>query len=55
MPRLSLYRPNRTADYQFFDRTIKEMFTVGGADFYIHKYLGPILDQSPNPGNNDAT
>ena len=55
MPRLSLYRPNRTADYQFFDRTIKEMFTVGGADFYIHKYLGPIVDQSPNPGNNDAT
>ena len=31
------------------------MFTVGGADFYIHKYLGPIVDQSPNPGNNDAT
>lgn len=55
MPRLSLYRPNRTADYRFFDRTIKEMFTVGGADFYIHKYLGPIVDpdQTNNPG--DAT
>ena len=55
MPRLSLYRPNRTADYRFFDRTIKEMFTVGGADFYIHKYLGPIVDpeQANNPG--DAT
>ena len=55
MPRLSLYRPNRTNDYQFFDRTIKEMFTVGGLDIFIHKYLGPIVDQSPNPGNNDAT
>ena len=55
MPRLSLYRPNRTADYQFFDRTIKEMYTVGGVDVYIHKYLGPIVDTSPNPGNNDAT
>lgn len=55
MPRLSLYRPNRTADYRFFDRTIKEMFTVGGADFYIHKYLGPIVDpeQANTPG--DAT
>jgi hypothetical protein len=55
MPRLSLYRPNRTADYQFFDRTIKEMFTVGGLDIYIHKYLGPIVDpaQTNNPG--DAT
>ena len=31
------------------------MFTVGGLDIYIHKYLGPILDQSENPGNNDAT
>ena len=55
MPRLSLYRPNRTNDYQFFDRTIKEMYTVGGVDVYVHKYLGPILDESENPGNNDAT
>jgi hypothetical protein len=55
MPRLSLYRPNRTNDYQFFDRTIKEMFTVGGVDMYLHKYLGPIVDptQANNPG--DAT
>ena len=41
MPRLSLYRPNRTKDYQFFDRTISEMFTVGGLDIFVHKYLGP--------------
>ena len=55
MPRLSLYRPNRSADYQFLDRTIKEMYTVGGLDVYIHKYLGPIVDNSQNPGNADAT
>ena len=55
MPRLSLYRPNRTADYQFFDRTIAEMFTVGGLDIYVHKYIGPIVapDQANTPG--DAT
>jgi len=41
MPRLSLYRPNKTNDYNFFDKTISEMFTVGGTDLYIHKYLGP--------------
>ena len=41
MPRLSLYRPNRTRDYQFLDRTIREMYTVGGLDIYIHKYMGP--------------
>lgn len=41
MPRLSLYRPNKTNDYNFLDRTISEMFTVGATDLYVHKYLGP--------------
>ena len=41
MPRLSLYRPNKQNDYRFLDRTIHEMYTVGGTDLYIHKYLGP--------------
>jgi hypothetical protein len=52
MPRLSLYRPNRTNDYQFIDRTIKEMYTVGGLDIYVHKYLGP---KTGDVGDNDAT
>ena len=55
MPRLSLYRPTRSADYQFLDRTISEMYTVGGLSIYVHKYLGPIVDNSENPGNADAT
>ena len=54
MPRLSLYRPNRTSDYQFLDRTISEMYTVGGLDIYVHKYLGPQGAGTDN-GNNDAT
>jgi len=41
MPRLSLYRPNKTNDYNFLDRTVSEMLTAGGTDLYIHKYLGP--------------
>lgn len=52
MPRLSLYRPNRTNDYQFLDRTISEMYTVGGLDIYVHKYLGP---QTGDAGDADAT
>jgi hypothetical protein len=52
MPRLSLYRPNRTYDYQFLDRTISEMYTVGGLDIYIHKYMGPIVGDA---GDADAT
>jgi hypothetical protein len=57
MPRLSLYRPNRTNDYRFFDRTISEMYTVGGVDIYVHKYLGPKTGEgdSVESGNFDAT
>jgi len=47
MPKLSLWRPNKTNDYNFFDRTISEMFTVGATDLYVHKYLGPT-DQGPS-------
>jgi hypothetical protein len=52
MPRLSLYRPNRTNDYQFLDCTISEMYTVGGLDIYVHKYLGP---KTGDAGDSDAT
>ena len=41
MPRLSLYKPEKGNDYKFFDRTINEMFQVGGTDLFFHKYLGP--------------
>src|SRR6056300_1527534 len=40
MPRLSLYKPERGADYKFLDRQITEMFTVGGTDVFVHKYIG---------------
>ena len=48
-----MYRPNRTADYQYFDKVIAEQYTVGGVDTYLHKYLGPLTND--NTGNNDAT
>lgn len=50
MPRLSLYKPERGKDYNFLDKTITEMFTVGGTDVFVHKYLGP-----KNPEDGDAT
>ena len=52
MPRLSLWKPNRTNDYRYLDRVIHERYTVGGVDCYVHKYLGP---QTGDPGNADAT
>lgn len=50
MPKLSLYRPNKSKDYNFIDNTVYEMFTVGGTDLNIHKYLGP-----KNPDDADST
>ena len=50
MPRLSLYKPEKGKDYAFLDRQISEMFTVGGTDLHLHKYLGP-----ENPDEADAT
>ena len=42
MPRISLWQNGKhTNDYKFFDNRIHEMFTAGGTDIYIHKYLGP--------------
>jgi hypothetical protein len=41
MPRLSLYKPHKSADYEFLDRVINEQFSVGGTDMNLHKYLGP--------------
>lgn len=41
MPRLSLYRPQKGNDYRFIDKTVWEMFQVGGTDVLVHKYLGP--------------
>ena len=40
MPRLSLYRQNKTNDYKFLDNRVREMYTVGGVDIFVHKYLG---------------
>lgn len=50
MPRLSLYRPNKTKDYEFLDKVIYEQFSIGGTDINVHKYIGP-----ENPSDADAT
>ena len=50
MPRLSLYKPEKSADYRFLDRNITETFQVGGTDIFVHKYLGPV-----DPGSANST
>ena len=51
MPRLSLWKPEKTNDYRFMDRLIREQFMVGGTGVLVHKYLQPA-DQG---ASNDPT
>jgi len=57
MPRLSLYKPNKGADFKFLDRVINEEFQVGGTDVYVHKYMGPVDplagESTPGVPNNN--
>lgn len=55
MPRLSLYRPEKSKDYKFIDRTIYEQFQVGGVDVYVHKYIGPQDPSDPSKALGETT
>lgn len=52
MPRLSLYKPQKGNDYKFIDKSVWEMFQIGGTDALVHKYLGP---GDPLPGESSPT
>ena len=54
MPRLSIFKPEKGNDYKFFDRNIREMFTVGGTDLHFHKYVGPY-NQGENQKDGKAS
>lgn len=53
MPKLTLWKGAgvRTKDYQLIDRQVAEQFSIGGTEFWIHKYLGPVSQT----GSTDAT
>lgn len=51
MPRLSLWKNEKTNDFHFMDKVIREQFLVGGTAVLVHKYLKPA-DQGPS---DDAT
>ena len=53
MPRLSLYRPDKSHDYSFIDKNIAEFFQVGGVDVYCHKYLG-IINKDNAKSKNES-
>lgn len=41
MPRLSLWKNEKTNDFHFMDKLIREQFFVGGTAVLVHKYLQP--------------
>ena len=51
MPRLSLWNPTKTKDFEFIDRIVGEHIFAGGTGVHVHKYLG-IQD---TPATNDPT
>ena len=61
MPRLSLYRPEKGNDYKFIDKSVWEMFQIGGTDVLVHKYIGPGAStqgdtpSTPNYGTSNET
>jgi hypothetical protein len=48
LPRISLYRENRSNDYKFQDSRILELFTMSGVGINVHKYLGPAIQTNTN-------
>ncbi len=51
MPRLSLWKKEKTNDFHFMDKLIREQFMVGGTSVLVHKYVKPA-DQG---ASNDPT
>lgn len=46
MPRISLWNPVKSADYQFVDRTVGENYQIAGDGILVHRYLGPTTDST---------
>jgi hypothetical protein len=52
MPRISLWNPVKSTDYNFIDKTIGENFRISGDGILVHMYEGPTTDSQ---GNTDTT
>jgi hypothetical protein len=53
MARISLWNPNKTNDYRFFDRQIREQFHIGGTGAIVHKFVGPDAATPGDPSQPD--
>ena len=58
MPRLSLWNPTKTKDFEFIDRIVGEHIFAGGTGVNVHKYLGiqdtPATGDPTRPGGSGS-
>lgn len=52
MPRISLWNPQKGADFNFTDRTTGEAFRISGDGILVHMYTGPTEDSEGNTDTN---
>lgn len=55
MPRLSLWNPTKTNDFNFIDRIVGEHLHAGGTGVFVHKYLGVNAVADTNDPTRPAT
>jgi hypothetical protein len=55
MPRISLWNPQKTNDYNFIDKTIGENFRIAGLGILVHMYQGPTTDSNGNTNTSLTT
>ena len=55
MPKISLWNPQKSADYEFVDRTVSENYQIGGDGILVHKFLGPTTDSTGNTNTSLTT
>lgn len=55
MPKLSLWSKHRTADFKFIDAIAGEVTDAGATGVYLHKYIGPKLDENDTRISNERT
>ena len=55
MPKLSLWNPTKTNDFNFIDRVVGEHLHAGGTGVHLHKYLGTQAQADTKDPTRPAT
>jgi hypothetical protein len=55
MPKISLWSPYKTNDYKFIDQIAGEVTDLGATGCYVHKYVGPKLEDGDTRDVTETT